>query len=464
MSTPLATIILAAGKGTRMNSDLPKVLHTVGGKAMIEHVLRTSATLNPERQVVITGHGAEYLEQYLISLHLENLAYVRQPQQLGTGHAVLQAADKLQNFTGDIIILMGDAPLISSQHLQALLNAHASQQNTITVGAALAADPTGCGRIIRNSAGDFIKITEQKDASPDELKINEINAGLYVVSSSVLFKLLHLVGNTNAQKEYYLTDIVALALSQGHKVGATVLPGDARALQGINTPTQLMLNEGLYQDIQRYNAVQQGIKMLSPETIFFAGDVTFGKNITLGANVTFAGNCSIADGVIIEGNCYLNHAIIGERVTIKAFSHLERCRVDAESEIGPFARLRTGTHIHVRGKIGNFVETKNLQFGKGSKASHLSYLGDAVIGTNVNIGAGTITCNYDGANKNITVVENDVFIGSNSALIAPVTIGEGATIGAGSTITRDVKPGSLSLTRPEQKHIPDYIRPTNRKG
>lgn len=464
MTTPLATIILAAGQGTRMKSGLPKVLHTVGGKTLIEHVLRAATGLNPQHQVVVTGHEAEAVEAAINALSLPDITFARQTEQRGTGHAVQRAEAALAGFTGSAVILMGDCPLVQTTHIQAALEEHARHKAVVSLVTVITATPFGLGRIVRNDKGDFVNIVEEKDADDATRSIQEISTNIFVVRCPQLFELLAAVGTHNAAHEYYLTSIIELAHQRGWKVQALPLHAPEGSLLGINTPTQLMLNEGLYQDIQRYNAVAQGVKMLAPETVFFTGDVIFGKDVTLGANITFAGACTLAEGVTLEGNSYLNNVVIGARATVRAFSHLERCRVDAEAEIGPFARLRTGTHIHAQAKIGNFVETKNIQFGAGSKANHLSYLGDATIGEGVNIGAGTMTCNYDGARKHHTVIEDKVFVGSNTALVAPLTLGKGATIGAGSTITHDVAAEALTLTRAEQKTKPGYQRPTKKEA
>ena len=433
-TTPLAIITLAAGKGTRMKSDLHKVLHPIAGRPMIEHLLASAAELNPARSVVVAGHGREQLEAQLGS----RAAIAVQDPQLGTGHAVQQAEGALAGFAGDVLILYGDVPFVTAATMQRMLDRlHEADKPLCVVLGFRPADPGAYGRIVSEDHRTITKMAEFKDASEAERQIDLCNSGLMAVRAEELFPLLAQVTNANAAGEYYLPDVVMLGLKQG-RVSAVIETG-ADEVAGINSRSELAEAEARWQVTRRKQAMDDGATLLAPETVWFAWDTVLGRDVTIEPNVFFGPGVTIADSVKIRANC-----------------HIEGARIASGCEVGPFARLRPGTVLEAKAKIGNFVEVKKSVMGAGAKASHLSYIGDAEVGAGANIGAGTITCNYDGYFKYKTVIGERAFIGSNSALIAPVKIGADAIVAAGSAVTRDVAAGELRLVRAEQLVKPGW--------
>ncbi len=445
-------IILAAGQGTRMRSALPKVLHTVGGKPMLGHLIDCAKKLGSSEPIVIYGHQGEKLRSTFAD---ENINWVKQQEQLGTGHAVLQALPYLEDDT-TYLILVGDAPLIREQTLKDL--SLAAQPSGIAVLTVSLDNPFGYGRIIRNEDGYVARIVEEKDASEAEKAVCEINSGVFAIRGDVLKKLLPQIGNDNAQKEYYLTDIVLLANQQGHPVNAHVIEDFSEVL-GCNNKIQLAQLERIFQRRQAEQLMTDGAQLIDPSRVDIRGQLIAGADCLIDINCVFEGNVVLGEHVVIEPNCLIRNSVIGANTVIKANTVIEDACIGENADIGPFARIRPKTHLANNTKIGNFVETKNVQIAQGAKVNHLSYVGDAIIGENVNVGAGTITCNYDGANKHQTVIEKNAFIGSNTALVAPVTIGENATIAAGSTITRAVNRDALALARTRQTAIDSWQRP-----
>ncbi|MCF6318447.1 MAG: bifunctional UDP-N-acetylglucosamine diphosphorylase/glucosamine-1-phosphate N-acetyltransferase GlmU [Proteobacteria bacterium] len=445
----LNIIILAAGKGTRMKSKKLKVLQPFSGTTIIEHVLHTSYQLNPDKIIMVYGHQGEQLKKHLTD---KNILWVEQVNPNGTGHAV-QCALPLLDDKAKCLILVGDAPLIAAKDLKKLL-VHTSAVLTAKVN-----NPFNYGRIIRNVDGSIQAIVEEKDANAAQKQINEINSGIIMTSTENLKQWLSQINTDNAQAELYLTDIIALAQGQGKSFQATQAE-DERSINGINDRVQLAHNEAIKQDMLRENLMLQGVTMLDPKGVQIRGFVDCGQDITIDAGVILEGNNKIADDVTIGAYCIIKNCTLGKGTRIAPHSMLEEVITQGDCDIGPYARLRPGTVIGTKAKIGNFVETKKTTIGHNSKASHLTYLGDCEIGDNVNIGAGTITCNYDGVNKFKTIIEDDVFIGSDTQLIAPVTIGKGATIGAGSTITKDAQAEKLTLSRAQQKTLEGWKKPT----
>ena len=429
---PLAAIILAAGQGTRMKSSLHKVLHPIAGKAMVLHLLDSLAALQPKKTVVVVGSLREQVEAAVAPF---GVAVAVQSPQHGTGHAVLQAKDALAGFDGDILILYGDAPLVTSATMQRLQAALTGEVAAVVLGFR-PDDPGAYGRIVAD--GDRIaKMVEFKDASATERAVTLCNSGLMAVRSADLWPLLARIGNDNAAKEYYLPDIIGLAIADGRI--ARVIETGADEVAGVNSRAELAALEARWQDSRRAAAMADGVTLVDPGSVFFAHDTAIARDVTVEPFVVFGPGVSIASGT-----------------NIRAHSHIEGAEIGENCEIGPFARLRPGTVLGTSAKIGNFVETKKAVFGAGAKANHLSYVGDASVGAKANIGAGTITCNYDGFFKYRTVIGAGAFIGSNSALVAPVTIGAGAIVGAGSTITADVAADALALVRPPQQEKPDW--------
>jgi bifunctional UDP-N-acetylglucosamine pyrophosphorylase/glucosamine-1-phosphate N-acetyltransferase len=451
----LDIVILAAGQGTRMRSALPKVLHPVAGKSMLGHVIDTARQLKPQGIHVVIGHGAELVRERLAA---DDLNFVLQTEQLGTGHAVAQALPELT--AERVLILYGDVPLIEAETLQRLLAKVSDQQlGLLTVNLA---DPTGYGRIIRDQAGVVQAIVEQKDASEAQRAIGEGNTGILAVPGKRLGDWLGRLSNSNAQGEYYLTDVIAMAVADGLVV-ATEQASDELEVLGANDRIQLSQLERHYQYRAARRLMVQGVTLIDPARFDLRGDVTVGRDVSIDINVVLEGRVIIEDGVQIGPNCVIKNTTLRKGAIIKANSHLEGAEVGEGADCGPFARLRPGSVLGAKAHVGNFVELKNATLGEGAKAGHLSYLGDAEIGARSNIGAGTITCNYDGANKFRSVLGEDVFIGSNSALVAPVTLGKGATTGAGSVITSDVPDGALAVGRAKQRNIEGWKRPVKIK-
>lgn len=447
----LEIVILAAGQGTRMRSALPKVLHPVAGKPMLAHVIDTARTLSPSRIHVVIGHGAELVRE---RLQADDLNFVIQEQQLGTGHAVAQAAPFLS--ADKVLILYGDVPLIEQPTLERLMaQATAEQLALLTVELD---DPTGYGRILRDASGEVQAIVEQKDATPEQRAIREGNTGILAVPRERLAGWLSRLSNSNAQGEYYLTDVIAMAVADGLRV-ATAQPHAAMEVQGANDRLQLSELERFYQQRVARRLMAQGVTLIDPARFDVRGEVSVGRDVQIDINVVLEGQVEIEDDVQIGPNCYIKDSTLRRGAIIKANSHLEGAHVGPDSDVGPFARLRPGSVLERKVHVGNFVELKNAHLQDGVKVGHLTYLGDSEVGARTNIGAGTITCNYDGANKWRTSIGEDVFIGSNNSLVAPVDIGAGATTGAGSTITAEVPSGTLAVGRAKQRVIDGWKRP-----
>lgn len=447
----LDIVILAAGQGTRMRSALPKVLHPVADKPMLGHVVDTARSLQPQSIQVVIGHGAEKVRERLAA---DDLSFVIQAEQLGTGHAVAQALPQLSADT--VLILYGDVPLIETATLRRLLALVSDDQlGLLTVELA---DPTGYGRIVRDAAGVVQAIVEHKDASEAQRAIREGNTGILAVPGKRLADWLGRLSNSNAQGEYYLTDVIAMAVADGLIV-ATERAADEMEVLGANDRIQLAQLECHYQQCIARRLMTQGVTLRDPHRFDVRGEVTVGRDVTIDINVILEGRVVIEDDVQIGPNCVIKDSILRKGAIVKASSHLEGAEVGEGADCGPFARLRPGTRLGAKAHVGNFVELKNAVLGEGAKAGHLSYLGDAEIGARTNIGAGTITCNYDGANKWRTVMGEDVFIGSNSALVAPVTLGDRATTGAGSVVTSDVAADTLAVGRAKQRNIEGWKRP-----
>jgi len=450
----LDIVILAAGQGTRMRSALPKVLHPIAGKSMLGHVIDTARQLQPSSLQVVIGHGADKVRE---QLRADDLSFVLQAEQLGTGHAVAQALPKLS--AEKVLILYGDVPLIEEQTLQRLLALVTDQQlGLLTVELA---DPTGYGRIVRNAQGSVQAIVEHKDANDAQRAIREGNTGILAVPGKRLAEWLGRLSNSNAQGEYYLTDVIAMAVADGLVV-ATEQATDEMEVLGANDRIQLAQLERHYQYRAARRLMAQGVTLIDPARFDVRGEVTVGRDVLIDINVILEGRVVIEDNVQIGPNCVIKNSTLRNGAIVKANSHLEGAEMGEGADCGPFARLRPGSVLGAKAHVGNFVELKNAVLGEGAKAGHLSYLGDAEIGARTNIGAGTITCNYDGANKHRTVLGADVFIGSNSALVAPVTLGDGATTGAGSVITADIPAETLGVGRAKQRNIEGWKRPVKK--
>ncbi|MGE8571324.1 MAG: bifunctional UDP-N-acetylglucosamine diphosphorylase/glucosamine-1-phosphate N-acetyltransferase GlmU [Acinetobacter amyesii] len=453
MST--SVIILAAGKGTRMRSRLPKVLQPLAGQPLLGHVINTAKKLNAEEIITIYGHGGELVQNAFAH---ENVKWVEQAEQLGTGHAVKVTLPVLAK-TGISLILSGDVPCITEATLQKLLDA--SAQTGIGLVTLTVNDATGYGRIVREN-GKIQAIVEHKDASEEQRKIKEFNTGIYAVSNAKLHEWLPKLSNNNAQGEYYLTDIVAMAIADGLEV-ASVEPERAFEVEGVNDRVQLAALEREFQAFQAKQLMQQGVHLIDPTRFDLRGTLTVGQDVRIDINVIIEGDVELGDNVEIGAGCIIKNSKIAAGTKVQPYSVFDSAIVGEDAQIGPFARLRPGAKLAAEVHIGNFVEVKNTTVGLGSKANHFTYLGDAEVGAGSNIGAGTITCNYDGANKFKTIIGDSAFIGSNSSLVAPVTIGHGATVGAGSTITRDVADNSLAVERSKQFAKENYQRPQKLK-
>ena len=446
----LSIIILAAGKGTRMNSRLPKVLQPLAGQPLLTHVFKQANILQAERIIGVIGHGSEHVKQTFAD---QSVDWIEQTEQLGTGHAVQVTLPVLPK-TGQSLILYGDVPLIRAQTLKQLQDAATGgiAMMTLTV-----ANPTGYGRIVRQD-GNIQRIVEHKDASEHERNITEINTGIYCVDNACLHRWLPNLSNNNVQGEYYLTDIVEMAVKDGIHIGS-VQPEYEFEVEGVNDRLQLATLERRFQAYQAEQLLKAGVTLTDPARFDLRGTLTTGQDVRIDVNVIIEGDCHFGDGVQIGAGCVLKNATIGAGTFILPYSILDDAVIGADAHIGPFARLRPGTQLADQVHIGNFVEVKNSQIGVGSKANHLSYIGDTTVGTQSNIGAGTITCNYDGANKHKTMIGNQAFIGSNSCLVAPVEVADGATVGAGSVITKAVPAGALAVARGQQRNIENFQRP-----
>ena len=449
MSTTV--IILAAGKGTRMRSSLPKVLQPLAGRPLLGHVIETAKKLNADNIITIYGHGGDRVQTAFAQ---EDIKWVEQAEQLGTGHAVQMTLPVLPQ-DGVSLILSGDVPCINPVTLQKLLDATAA--TGIGLVTLTLPDANGYGRIVREQ-GQIQAIIEHKDASEEQRQIKEINTGIYAVSNAKLHQWLPSLSNDNSQGEYYLTDIVAMALADGMQV-ASVEPEQAFEVEGVNDRVQLAALERQFQAYQAKQLMQQGVHLIDPSRFDLRGNLTVGQDVRVDINVIIEGDCELGDNVEIGAGCIIKNTKIAAGTKVQPYSILDSAIVGEDTQIGPFARLRPGAQLANEVHIGNFVEVKNTTIGLGSKANHFTYLGDAEIGAGSNIGAGTITCNYDGANKFKTIIGDQAFIGSNSSLVAPVKIGNGATVGAGSTITRDVEDNSLAVERSKQFAKENYPRP-----
>lgn len=450
--SPLHVVILAAGQGSRMKSALPKVLHAVAGRPMLHHVIGTAKQLGAETIHTVIGHGADQVKAVTAEASVN---WVVQSEQLGTGHAVAQALPDLPD-DARVLVLYGDVPLTRVETLQAMVAE--LDDRTLGLLTVTLEDPNGYGRIVRNSDDQVTSIVEQKDASEAQRAIHEVNTGILAVSAKHLKSWLPALSNANAQGEYYLTDIIAMAVEQGLSVSVSQ-PGDAFEVQGVNNRLQLSELERWYQRREAERLMTEGATLADPARIDVRGELTIGNDILIDVNVIFEGQVTVGSDVSIGPGCVIKDARIADGAQIKAHSIIEGASVGANAQIGPFARLRPGTELAADTKVGNFVETKKAVVGQGSKINHLSYVGDASLGRNVNVGAGTITCNYDGVNKFKTEIGDGVFVGSNTSLVAPVRIAADATIGAGSTITRNVDDGELAVARGRQRNVSGWERP-----
>ncbi|TXH03037.1 MAG: UDP-N-acetylglucosamine diphosphorylase/glucosamine-1-phosphate N-acetyltransferase [Nevskiaceae bacterium] len=455
MTVSIHTVILAAGQGTRMKSALPKVLHTVGGKPMLAHVLETARAAGAAAFHVVHGHGAEQVQAAFAQV--EGLHWTLQAQQLGTGHAVQQSAPDVPD-DALLLVLYGDVPLISVDTLKALT---AAATDTLAIVTVELAQPRGYGRILRDERQRVTGIVEEKDASDSQRRITEVNSGLMAAPAKLLKRWLGEIKNHNANGEYYLTDVVGLAVRDGLTVN-TVKAAKPEEVEGVNDRAQLARAERVYQRTQAERLMREGVNIVDPARFDLRGMLLAGKDVKLDVGVIIEGVCEFGDNVRIGPYCVIKNAKLGDNTEVEAHSVLDGVNGGAGLHIGPFARLRPGTELADGAKVGNFVETKKTRVGKGSKINHLSYVGDAVLGEDVNVGAGTITCNYDGVNKHETRIGDRAFIGSNSALVAPVSIGAGATIGAGSVIGKDAPDGALTVARAKQVTVPGWKRPTKK--
>ncbi len=451
----MSVVILAAGKGSRMYSDLPKVLHTLAGKPIVQHVIDVAKRLGARNINLVYGHGGDLLKSALSDVALN---WVLQAQQLGTGHAMQQAAACFAD-DEDILMLYGDVPLISVESLERLREA--KPPGGIGLLTVILDNPTGYGRILREQ-GTVVGIVEQKDASPQQLTIQEINTGILIVNGADLKRWLSQLTNNNAQGEYYITDVIALAHKEGRKI-ATVHPTRISETEGVNNRQQLAMLERAYQAEQADKLLLAGVMLRDPGRFDLRGSLQHGRDVDIDTNVIIEGQVTLGHRVKIGTGCVIKNSIIGDDCIISPYSVIEDTELAVTCTVGPFARLRPGTKLAEGAHVGNFVEMKQARLGKGSKAGHLSYLGDAEIGAGVNIGAGTITCNYDGANKSKTIIGDDVFVGSDSQLIAPVTVAKGATIAAGTTVMTDIPANHLAYNRREQNHKAGWQRPVKKK-
>ncbi|MBF0622929.1 MAG: bifunctional UDP-N-acetylglucosamine diphosphorylase/glucosamine-1-phosphate N-acetyltransferase GlmU [Magnetococcales bacterium] len=455
-----AVLILAAGRGTRMRSEIPKILHPLAGLPLLQHVLTTARTLSPEKLVVVTGHQSDIVQSYF-SDQTDILWALQQPQ-LGTGHAVQVAMPNLNDFDGELLVLCGDVPLLPADALHALLDQHRQQKRAASVLTTHITPPDGYGRIVRAPDQSLDAIVEHKDADAETLCINEINSGIYCFSMNRLQSWLSNLSSNNAQGEYYLTDVIAMANQEAktdtaeHNGSGAYCFDDAILLSGINDRVQLSVIERTFRDRHIDALMRSGVTFRDPSSCWVAADSVIGPDTTVEPNVILGPGVQIGSHCHIGPFCQIQDARIGDHCQVHAFSHLDGADLAGHNAIGPYTRLRPGADIAEKAKVGNFCEVKKAHIGQGSKVNHLSYVGDAQIGTGVNIGAGTITCNYDGVNKHQTIIGNNVFVGSGTQLVAPVTVGDKAVIGAGSTVTKDIPEQALALSRTPQKHIANW--------
>ncbi len=449
-------VILAAGQGKRMHSNLPKVLHPVAGKALVSHVVDTARSLSPQKLCLVYGHGGDVVRA---ALEAPDLSWALQEPQLGTGHAVQQAMPHLEK-TGTTLVLYGDVPLTSADTLKRLIQAAEGGLAILTV---VLDDPQGYGRIVRNEAGQVVRIVEQKDATAEERRIREINTGIMAMPTERLGEWLGRLSSDNAQNEYYLTDIVSMAVAENVPV-RTANPKHEWEVLGVNSKVQLAELERVAQRSLAEEFMERGVRLADPLRFDVRGKLECGRDVFIDVNCVFEGHVVLDEAVEVGPNCVIKNARIGAGTRLAAFTHIEDAVVGADGVIGPFARLRPETELAEDVHVGNFVEIKKTRIAAHSKVNHLAYIGDAVIGSRVNVGAGTITCNYDGADKQRTIIEDDVFIGSDTQLVAPVTVGRGATLGAGTTLTRDAPADTLTISRVEQQSIPGWKRPVKAKA
>ena len=448
-------VILAAGQGKRMHSNLPKVLHPIAGKALVSHVIDTARSLSPQTLCLVYGHGGDAVRTTLAA---PDLAWALQEPQLGTGHAVQQALPHLKG-DGTTLVLYGDVPLIQAETLKRLLQA---AQDALAILTVELADPSGYGRIVRNAKGEVVRIVEQKDSTPEERAIREINTGIMAMPTARLGEWLGRLSNDNAQKEYYLTDIVSMAVADGLPIH-TANPKHAWEVLGVNSKVQLAELERIAQRKTAEELMESGVRLADPARFDVRGELVCGRDVFIDVNCVFEGEVVLDEAVEVGPNCVIKNARIGAGTRLAAFTHIEDAVVGPDGRIGPFARLRPGTELAEDVHVGNFVEIKKSTIAAHSKANHLAYIGDAIIGSRVNVGAGTITCNYDGANKFQTIIEDDAFIGSDTQLVAPVKVGRGATLGAGTTLTKDAPADTLTISRAKQLSIPGWKRPAKIK-
>ncbi|MGJ7458314.1 bifunctional UDP-N-acetylglucosamine diphosphorylase/glucosamine-1-phosphate N-acetyltransferase GlmU [Halomonas sp. MA07-2] len=448
----LDVVILAAGQGTRMRSTLPKVLHRLAGKPMVRHVIDTASGLCAERTHVVVGHGAERVREALADCEVR---YALQAEQKGTGHAVAQALDGLGE--GKVLVLYGDVPLIRRETLTGLLKG--VDDDHLGLLTVTLEDPTGYGRILRNDEGQAVAIVEHKDASESERAVDECNTGIMAMTAAQLRRWLPSLSADNVQGEYYLTDIIAMAAAEGVEI-VTVQPTDPLEVEGVNNRAQMARLERAHQFAIAERLMAEGVALLDPARIDIRGSLSCGHDVEIDVGCVFEGEVELGEGVRIGPHCVIRDSHIGAETVIESHSVIEGAVIAGRGRVGPFARLRPGTRLAVGAKVGNFVETKNTEVGEGSKINHLSYVGDARLGRDVNVGAGTITCNYDGAHKHLTEIGDGAFIGSNTALVAPVSVGSNATVGAGSTISKDVADNALAVSRGRQVSKADWPRPS----
>lgn len=454
----LDIVILAAGKGTRMNSSIPKVLHQIGGDSMLGHVISAAETLGSNKMHIVVGFGADQIQAEFEGA--DGIQWALQEQQLGTGHAVMQAMPGIDSTDakGRVLVLYGDVPLTNAATLSALVEK--SDANTLTILTLITDNPTGLGRIVRDSNDEITAIVEEKDASEEQRLINEINTGIMVIPSAKLSAWLDALGNNNAQGEYYLTDVVAMAAADKDCTISAMVISDENEVQGVNDKKQLASLERHFQMSNAEKLLQAGVMLRDPSRLDVRGEIETGSDVEIDINAVFEGKVRLGNGVKIGPNVVIKDSEIEDNATILAGTNIDSSKIGSGAIVGPYARIRPGTVLKENTKIGNFVETKNAIFGKGSKANHLAYIGDAELGENVNIGAGTIFCNYDGVNKHKTRVGNNVFVGSNSVLVAPVNLEDNAFVAAGSSVNSDVPADNLAVARGKQRNISGWKRPT----
>lgn len=455
----LAVVILAAGKGTRMNSVVPKVLHRILNQPIIKYVLNSAVALKPQRISVVLGHRSDLVKSELIKYKID---VAIQEQQMGTGHAVLCAKKTLRDFKGNILILSGDVPLIAARTLTEFCDHFYNTNSTISFITSKLDNPSGYGRILRRENNQILDIVEEKDARRDQKKIKEINAGIYLVESSFLWESLNNLNSDNRQNEYYLPGIIRYGIENGVNVSTYELK-DHKETLGINTRKQLWELETIMKEKINSKHLENGVTIVDPSNTYISEDVIIGKDTVINPNTHIYGKTQIGENCTIGPSVYIEDSILGNEVVVKFSSYLTNCKIENRVTMGPFCHLRPEAHVKDNAKIGNFVEIKKSQIGIGSKVPHLSYVGDATVGNNVNIGAGTITCNYDGVNKHQTIIEDNVFIGSDTMLVAPIRIGKEATTAAGSTITKDVEQGALAIERSIQKEISGWSERKKKK-